>query len=116
MRLDIGCPVERTDGRAGGRVGGVRSRDCQNFWVDLLTHGAPPARFARQSSAIMKSFFFLSVATSSPGRFSLALEVGREKLGKSALGTRLDVVSVCSSSLFRPGTHCCPAKNHYNNK
>ena len=39
------------DGRAaGGRAGGVRSRNFLG-WVDLLTHGAPQARFARQSSA-----------------------------------------------------------------
>ena len=30
----------------------------------------------------------------------------------TVLWTRLSV-SVCSISLFRPGTHCCPAKNHY---
>ena len=38
---------------ADGREGGVRSRDYQIFWVDLLTHGAPQARLARQSSAIL---------------------------------------------------------------
>ena len=45
-------PVVRTDGRAGwGRCTVTR---LPNFlgWVDLLTHGAPQARFARQSSAI----------------------------------------------------------------
>ena len=44
------------DGRAGGWAGCVRSRDYQNFLglVDLLTHGAPQARLARQSSAIME--------------------------------------------------------------
>ena len=49
--LNIGWPVVRTDGQ---RAGGVRSRDYQMFlgWVDFLTHGAPQARFARQSSAI----------------------------------------------------------------
>ena len=33
----------------------------------------------------------------------------------TVLWTRLSF-SVCSSSLFRPGTHCCPAKSHYDNK
>ena len=31
----------------------------------------------------------------------------------TVLWTRLSF-SVCSSSLFRPGNHCCPAKNHNN--
>ena len=51
MGLNIGFPVVRTDGqRAGGPVYG---HVITNFlgWVDLLTHGAPQARFARQSSA-----------------------------------------------------------------
>ena len=41
------------DGRAGGRC---TVTWLPNFlgWVDLLTHGAPQARFARQSSAIIK--------------------------------------------------------------
>ena len=40
----------RTDGRAGGRC---TVTWLPNFlgWVDLLTHGVPQARFARQSSA-----------------------------------------------------------------
>ena len=41
------------DGRAGGRC---TVTWLPNFlgWVDLLTHGAPQARFTRQSSAINK--------------------------------------------------------------
>ena len=60
MRLNIGCPVVRTDGRAGG----VRSRDyLLNFlgWVDLLTRGALQARFARQSSAISQDSIPLGI-------------------------------------------------------
>ena len=40
MRVNIGMPVVRTD---------ARSRDYQIFleWVDIFTHGAPPAHFAR---------------------------------------------------------------------
>ena len=48
-------PLVRTDGRAGGRSVGVRSRDYQFFrmgrLLHFLTHGAPLARFARESSA-----------------------------------------------------------------
>ena len=49
--LNTGFPVVRTGGRAGGRC---MVTWLPNFlgWVDLLTHGAPQARFARQSSAI----------------------------------------------------------------
>ena len=49
-------PVVRTDGRSLGRL----VTWLPNFlgWVDLLTHGAPQARFARQSSAIIESFAF----------------------------------------------------------
>ena len=45
--LNAGCPVVRTGGRCTVTW-------LPNFlgWVDLLTHGAPQARFARQSSAI----------------------------------------------------------------
>ena len=58
--LNIGWPVVRTDGQ---RAGGVRSRDYQMFlgWVDFLTHGAPQARFARQSSAINNVFVYIKV-------------------------------------------------------
>ena len=44
VRVNIGFPVVRTDGHTVGR-----SRDYQIFlgWVDLFTHGAPLARFAR---------------------------------------------------------------------
>ena len=50
VRINTGFPVVRTDGRAGGRC---TVTWLPNFlgWVDLLTHGAPQARFARQSSA-----------------------------------------------------------------
>ena len=57
LKLARKCGIEHwfpcgPDGRAaGGRAGGVRSRVLG--WVDLFTHGAPQARFARQSSAIM---------------------------------------------------------------
>ena len=39
---------------ADGRAGGVRLHDYLNFLgrVDLLTHGAPQARFARQNSTV----------------------------------------------------------------
>ena len=99
----------RTCERASGRV----------VYGHVITKISGMGRFTYpwcSRASLLWTRLSFSVATSSPGRFSLALEVGREKLGKSALGTRLDVVSVCSSSLFRPGTHCCPAKNHYFNK
>ena len=46
MRLNIGFPVVREGGRCTVTW-------LPNFlgWVDLLTHGAPQARFTRQSSA-----------------------------------------------------------------
>ena len=46
------CPVVQTDGRCTVTW-------LPNFlgWADLLTHGAPQARFARQSSAIKKTNF-----------------------------------------------------------
>ena len=48
-------PLVQTDGRAGGRSVDVRSRDYQIFRMGrllyFLTHGAPLARFARESSA-----------------------------------------------------------------
>ena len=56
-RLARKCEIEHwfscgADGRAGGRC---TVTWLPNFlgWVDLLTHGAPQARFARQSSAII---------------------------------------------------------------
>ena len=44
MRVNIGIPVVRTDG-----LRAVYGHVITNFlgWVDLLTHGAPLARFAR---------------------------------------------------------------------
>ena len=52
------CEIEHwvpcgADGREGGRA--VYGHVITKFsgWVDLLTHGAPQARFARQSSAII---------------------------------------------------------------
>ena len=52
VRVNIGMPVVRTDGRAVG----VRSRDYKFSRMGnlphFLTHDAPQARFARQSSAI----------------------------------------------------------------
>ena len=48
-------PVVRTDGLSGGRSVGVRSRDYQisrmGRLLHFLNHGAPLARFARESSA-----------------------------------------------------------------
>ena len=46
----LSFPVVRTDGRC-------TVKRLPNFlgWVDLLTHGAPQARFVRQSSAIKKA-------------------------------------------------------------
>ena len=44
VRVNIGSPVVRTDGRSAV---GVRSRDYQIFWVDLLSYGAPPRRTLR---------------------------------------------------------------------
>ena len=51
-------PVVRTDGRAGGRsvYGHVITKFSRMGWLlHFLTHGAPMARFARQSSAITAS-------------------------------------------------------------
>ena len=59
-KLATKCEIEHwlpcgADGRTGGRC---TVTWLPNFlwWVDLLTHGAPQARFARQSSAIINSF------------------------------------------------------------
>ena len=48
-------------------------------WVDLLTHGAPQARFARQSSAIIYGLYRPSpdLATRSKKRVPLELGMGR---------------------------------------
>ena len=48
-----GMPVVRTDGRAYGHV--ITKFSRMGRLPDFLTHGAPQARFARQSSAISGS-------------------------------------------------------------
>ena len=45
----IGMPVVRTDGRAYGHV--ITKFSWMGSLPHFLTHGAPQARFARQSSA-----------------------------------------------------------------
>ena len=60
------CEIERWFScGADGRAGCGRSTDTwlTNFlgWVDLPTHGAPQARFARQSSAISQYLFGTAV-------------------------------------------------------
>ena len=59
-RLARKCEIEHwfscgADGRAGGRC---TVTWLPNFlgWLDLLTYGAPQARFARQSSAITETW------------------------------------------------------------
>ena len=53
VRLNIGCPVVRTDGRCTVTCSPIFLR-----WVELLTHGAPQARFARLTSAIKVFILF----------------------------------------------------------
>ena len=53
MRENIGSPVVRTDGRAYGHV--ITKFSRMGRLPHFLTHGAPQARFARQSSAIIGS-------------------------------------------------------------
>ena len=51
MRVNIGMPVVRTDGRSVyGHV--ITKFSRMGSLLRFLTHGAPQARFARQSSAI----------------------------------------------------------------
>ena len=64
-------------------------------WVDLLTHGAPQARFARQSSAIsfqMKWFFWPPFLSDSP---FLLLNLARRQCHAYAIGlyTRPEIKS-----------------------
>ena len=59
VRLNIGFPFVRTDGRSGGRCTVTR---LPNFlgWINFLTHGAQllPLR-ARESSAISVALEFV---------------------------------------------------------
>ena len=58
--------------------------------------GVPGAHTHPKNTQVLPPVAF---ATSSPGRFSLAFEVGREKSGKSALG---DEVGAFALSFFVP--------------
>ena len=70
-RLARKCEIEHwfscgADGRAGGRTGGRCTVTwVPNFlgWVDLLTHVAPQARFARQSSAKNENVYCCWIVT-----------------------------------------------------
>ena len=90
-------PVVRTDGRAGW--GRCTVTWLPNFlgWVDLLTHGAPQARFARQSSA--KTYLGNMKAAK-----TIAMFIGVFFFCWLPYSTYIIVISLCSScwSLF-PG-------------
>ena len=62
-------PVVRTDGRAYGHV--ITKFSWMGSLPHFLTHGAPQARFARQSSAIKYSGLHLFVCKSIDFRSSL---------------------------------------------
>ena len=76
VRLNIGWPVVRTDGRAAGGRCTVTWLPNVPGWVDLLTQGAPQARFAPQSSAI-SSCLTLSEYVVEETALGLALLVAR---------------------------------------
>ena len=81
-RLARKCEIEHwfscgADGRAG--CGRCTVTWLPNFlgWVDLLTHGAPRARFARQSSAItvISAFRFANSLSIYPQHFACQRQI-----------------------------------------